>query len=76
MCGIAGISGISSPGSIKAMVAAMHHRGPDDSGIHLDEGMALGMARLAVIDITSAGHQPMHNHDASVWIVYLSLIHI
>lgn len=52
------------------MVAAMHHRGPDDSGIHLDEGMALGMARLAVIDITSAGHQPMYNHDASVWIVY------
>jgi asparagine synthase (glutamine-hydrolysing) len=70
MCGIAGISGISSPTSIKAMVAAMHHRGPDDSGIRLDEGIALGMARLAVIDITSAGHQPMHNNDGSVWIVY------
>lgn len=70
MCGIAGISGSISLGNIKAMVAAMHHRGPDDSGIYHDDGIALGMARLAVIDTTSAGHQPMHNQDGSIWIVY------
>lgn len=70
MCGIAGISGSSPPGSIKAMVAAMHHRGPDDSGTRVDEGIALGMARLAVIDTTSAGHQPMLSPDGLVCIVY------
>lgn len=70
MCGIAGIAGGSAPESITAMVAAMHHRGPDDSGVHREADIALGMARLAVIDITQAGHQPMHNHDGSVWIVY------
>jgi asparagine synthase (glutamine-hydrolysing) len=52
------------------MVAAMHHRGPDDSGIFREPGFALGMARLAIIDITHSGHQPMGNHDGSVWIVY------
>jgi asparagine synthase (glutamine-hydrolysing) len=70
MCGIAGIAGNSSPESISAMVAAMHHRGPDDNGVYRDAGIALGMARLAVIDITPAGHQPMRNQDGSVWMVY------
>ena len=70
MCGIAGISGKASPANIRAMVAALHHRGPDDSGIYRDDGIAMGMARLAVIDTTAAGHQPMRNRDASVWIVY------
>lgn len=70
MCGIAGITGDSPPESIAAMVAAMYHRGPDDSGIHHDAGIALGIARLAVIDITPTGHQPMRNHDGMVWIVY------
>lgn len=70
MCGIAGISGYAPPESLSNMVAAMHHRGPDDSGVYRDDGIALGMARLAVIDITAAGHQPMHNRDGSVWIVY------
>jgi asparagine synthase (glutamine-hydrolysing) len=70
MCGIAGITGDSPPESIASMVAAMHHRGPDDSGIYRDAGIALGMARLAVIDITPTGHQPMGNHDGMVWIVY------
>jgi len=70
MCGIAGIYGHAPPESVSNMVAAMHHRGPDDSGIYRDEGIALGMARLAVLDVTPAGHQPMHSHDGSVWIVY------
>lgn len=70
MCGIAGISGNPSPEIIKAMVAAMHHRGPDDSGIYQGDGVAIGMARLAVIDVTAAGHQPMRNRDGSIWIVY------
>lgn len=70
MCGIAGITGDSPPESIASMVAAMYHRGPDDSGIYRDAGIALGMARLAVIDITPTGHQPRSNHDGMIWIVY------
>lgn len=59
MCGIAGILGESTRQNIETMVSAMHHRGPDDSGIFHDEGIALAMARLAIIDITPTGHQPM-----------------
>lgn len=70
MCGISGILGNSTQHHINGMVAAMRHRGPDDSGVYRDEGIALGMARLAVIDITTAGHQPMHNQGGSIWIVY------
>ena len=70
MCGIAGIVGSSLPEDILAMVAAMHHRGPDDSGIYRDGGVALGMTRLAIIDTSAAGHQPMRSRDGLVFIVY------
>ncbi len=70
MCGICGILGESSPNDIEAMVAALNHRGPDDSGAYHESGIALAMARLAIIDVSSAGHQPMANSDGSVWIVY------
>lgn len=70
MCGIAGILGESNRQNIKDMVSAMHHRGPDDSGIFYEQGIALAMARLAIIDITPTGHQPMANSDKSIWIVY------
>jgi asparagine synthase (glutamine-hydrolysing) len=70
MCGICGVLGDSNRSVIEAMVLAMHHRGPDDSGIFQENGIALGMARLAIIDITPKGHQPMSNADGSVWIVY------
>ena len=52
------------------MVSAMRHRGPDDSGVFQDNTIALAMDRLAIIDITPAGHQPMSNRDGSIWIVY------
>ena len=52
------------------MVATMHHRGPDDRGI-LSRGEAtLGMTRLAIIDTTSGGHQPMETPDGLISIVY------
>lgn len=52
------------------MVAAMHHRGPDDRGVFGDARVSLGMARLAVIDINPTGHQPMSNTGQTIWIVY------
>lgn len=72
MCGIAGIfltSRKADPcrlGHIEAMTSSLHHRGPDGSGTWADReaGIALGHRRLAIIDLTDEGHQPMRsNHE-------------
>jgi asparagine synthase (glutamine-hydrolysing) len=52
------------------MVRALHHRGPDDAGAWAGESASLGMARLAVLDLSAAGHQPMATDDARIRIVY------
>ena len=52
------------------MLAVMRHRGPDDSGIFGDERVTLGMTRLAIIDTSAAGHQPMSTENEGVCIVY------
>lgn len=70
MCGICGVWSGGTVDDVRAMVAAMHHRGPDDHGVHADERAIFGMARLAILDVSDAGHQPMSNVDGSVWIVY------
>jgi asparagine synthase (glutamine-hydrolysing) len=74
MCGIAGVLNLKKPGSIsldliKRMVASLYHRGPDESGIYLDNWIGLGHARLSIIDL-SGGSQPIHNEDETLWIVY------
>ncbi|MEK6775503.1 MAG: asparagine synthase (glutamine-hydrolyzing) [bacterium] len=69
MCGIAGIAGRSDPALVGKMCYALSHRGPDDQGIFSDQGISLGMRRLAIIDC-QGGHQPIHNEDKSVWIVF------
>jgi len=51
------------------MCGAMIHRGPDDEGIWLGDGVALGQRRLSIIDLSN-GHQPLSNEDGSVWIVF------
>jgi asparagine synthase (glutamine-hydrolysing) len=70
MCGICGVLGNAPPGIVEAMTGAMRHRGPDDTGIFREEGVSLGMARLAIIDLTPRARQPMRNEEGSVWIVY------
>ncbi|MEQ9332748.1 asparagine synthase (glutamine-hydrolyzing) [Thalassobaculum sp.] len=71
MCGICGIVGGSSDGNaIDRMVAAMHHRGPDDRGTYRRGRLALGMTRLAIQDLSPGGHQPMASPEGDVWIVY------
>jgi asparagine synthase (glutamine-hydrolysing) len=52
------------------MVAALRHRGPDDSGFRLGDVCALGHARLSIIDLSPAGRQPLSNEDGSVWLVF------
>ena len=54
---------------LKAMCDVMRHRGPDDDGFHVEPGIALGMRRLSIIDLAT-GHQPIHNEDGTVWVVF------
>jgi len=70
MCGICGIWNTLDKTALENMVAAMHHRGPDDKGVFNDTRAGLGMARLAVIDLNPTGHQPMSNPEKTIWIVY------
>ncbi len=51
------------------MNAVIAHRGPDDDGYYLAEGVGLGMRRLSIIDV-EGGHQPVCNEDRTVWVVF------
>src|SRR5260370_41371255 len=78
MCGIAGFlddrpaTRASREAVVSAMTEALRHRGPDDGGVWVDaeEGIALGNRRLAIIDISPAGHQPMASADGRYGISY------
>ncbi len=65
MCGVAGIVGRADNENFNAVVASMigslEHRGPDDSGVWADDdaSIVLGHRRLAIVDLSPAGHQPM-----------------
>jgi asparagine synthase (glutamine-hydrolysing) len=69
MCGIAGYVGVAPPELLPAMVKSLAHRGPDDSGIHVEGGAGLGMTRLAIIDLLT-GRQPMASDDGGAWLVF------
>lgn len=73
MCGIAGLFHIDgrrsiSPEVLADMVAALNHRGPDQSGIWTEGSVGLGSARLNIIDLVT-GRQPIHNEDKTIWVV-------
>ena len=70
MCGISGVWGAPDIEAVKAMIATMNHRGPDDNGLYHDSQVVLGMTRLSVLDLSSEGHQPMCTQDKLIWIVY------
>ena len=65
MCGIAGQVGAMSYSTVPKMVAALTHRGPDESGVWSDADCGLGIARLSIIDVAD-GHQPVFSDDCSV----------
>lgn len=72
MCGIAGFllrEGRAEASVVRAMCDQIRHRGPDDEGIYIDGGCAIGMRRLSIIDLNT-GHQPICNEDRSVWVVF------
>ena len=77
MCGISGFllaNAILPRGAAEArlwaMIATLRHRGPDDEGVWTDGRAGLAHARLSIIDLSPAGHQPMASADESVWITY------
>lgn len=73
MCGIAGMVSSRQPplqAHVEAMTLALQHRGPDADGFWSDGICALGHRRLAIIDLSEAGRQPLSNEDGSVWITF------
>ena len=72
MCGICGFVGDRRFELLEPMTSVIAHRGPDDSGTWSDAAaeVGLGFRRLAIIDLSPAGHQPMSNEDGSVQIVF------
>jgi len=78
MCGIAGLfapygfnDGVASQ-TVQCMIDSLRHRGPDDEGIWIDAstGVALGHRRLAVIDLTASGRQPMASDSGRYVLIY------
>ena len=74
MCGIAGIFDLRgrpiADSEMRAMNDLIRHRGPDDGGQYVEQGLGLANRRLAIIDLSPAGHQPMSNEDGSLLLVY------
>lgn len=72
MCGICGTYSLAGPPAsepVTDMIAALHHRGPDGAGYFIDDRVALGHTRLAIVD-TAHGVQPMCNEDSQVWVTF------
>ena len=74
MCGIAGIFNVNgepaSPVILRRMTDAIAHRGPDGEGFYIDSFIGLGHRRLAIIDLSPSGHQPMVTRDGMYAISY------
>jgi len=72
MCGICGFTGLSGGygrETLRVMMDAQRHRGPDDSGTYSDDGISLGHRRLGIIDL-QGGHQPVSNENGDVALVF------
>ncbi len=75
MCGITGIWDFKdkiSPEVLEKMTDALHHRGPDDSGIFIDQknNIGFGHQRLSILDLSPAGHQPMANEGQTIFLTF------
>ena len=84
ICGVVNIkSEAALKGTLEKMCQKMVHRGPDDEGIYIrgqgsggrdqeasrSPSVGLGHRRLSIIDLSTAGHQPMCNEDKTIWLV-------
>src|SRR4051794_30858953 len=74
MCGIAGICDLRgepvSRERLQRMTDGVAHRGPDGEGLFIDGAVGLGHRRLAILDLSDAGRQPMATEDGAILISY------
>src|SRR3989304_4636950 len=72
MCGITGTVNWGTDQTVVQMTDVLAHRGPDDCGMRFfpDMKVGLGHRRLSIIDLSSAGHQPMTDEEENLWIVF------
>lgn len=74
MCGIAGVYNFDGQPVEENLLLEMgrliEHRGPDDQGVYSQGGVGLVNRRLAIIDLSQSGHQPMSNAEGDIWITY------
>src|ERR1035441_6345085 len=74
MCAIVGVVNLAeepiADGLLKRMTSVLAHRGPDGEGHFVDGPVGLGHRRLAIIDLSPAGHQPMANETGDVFITF------
>ena len=74
MCGISGIFNLNgepvSPVLLRRMTDAIAHRGPDGEGFYINKSVGFGHRRLAIIDTSPAGHQPMITSDERFVLTY------
>jgi len=79
MCGIAGYISpeqpLTIPGPVRVMVDALARRGPDSEGLSSWPGATLGHRRLAILDLSAAGHQPMLSEDRQIGLVFNGCIY-
>jgi asparagine synthase (glutamine-hydrolysing) len=79
MCGIAGIwERCGRPvdqAALERMSAILRHRGPDGSGLYIDGELGLANRRLAIVDVSPAGDQPMSLSERGLWLTYNGEIH-
>lgn len=75
MCGINGVfhyrgEGAADRSLVERQMRCIAHRGPDDHAVWAEGPVALAQQRLAVVDLSPGGHQPMPNEDESLWVTY------
>src|SRR3989344_3392214 len=70
MCAIAGYFGSGDKKTLLSMLNAISHRGPDDQGIYIDGQVGIGNNRLAIIDLSIRGRQPLFSKDKNLSIVF------
>ena len=74
MCGITGIlaKGTLTDAVVDRLLGPIEHRGPDDCGVWVDPeaGIGLGHRRLSIVDLSPAGHEPMHSASGRYVITY------
>jgi asparagine synthase (glutamine-hydrolysing) len=75
MCGIAGVfhyrdGAAADRELVLRQIGVQKHRGPDDQDLWCEGPVALGHRRLAIVDLSPGGHQPMPNEDGSLWVTY------